>query len=93
MTTGAAHEVVRVRLRLVAWGATDADVDTAIRQAGLGSWRADWEFVEVERSVGGPCPVDPLDGGLVASGAGDGWAYAVYPARATPAPSPQRPVL
>lgn len=71
----------RINLRLVAWGVTDADLGNAVRHAGLGPARIDWEFIKIERLTGESCPINQWDGAAVATEAGNGWAYAVYPDR------------
>lgn len=75
------REPQKVRLRLVAWGESESGVQIAIHQAGLGAWRIDWEFTDIQRHTAVPCPIDQQDGAAVATGAGYGWAYAVYPER------------
>lgn len=74
----AVGQAARVRVRVRVWGLTDADVVTAERRAARGWGRNGWEFGEVERTVGGVCPLDVRDPGAVAAGADFGWAYTVH---------------
>jgi hypothetical protein len=69
-----------VRVRLLAWGLTEADTETAVQSAQRGRFRAGWEFATVERTIEGACPIDISDPKVIAADCGAGWAYAVYPA-------------
>jgi hypothetical protein len=71
-----------VPVRLFAWGLTDHDVETAVRSARRGPFRAAWDFTRVERDTEGACPIDVTDPKVIAADCGPGWAYAVYPAGA-----------
>lgn len=73
-------------MRLRVWGETDADVRHAEFKAADRPSRRGWEFTDVERLGGVPCPIDVRDPGAVAADRGYGWAYAVYPAGARVAP-------
>lgn len=68
-------------VRVLAWGAAPADVEGALRRAGQGFGRSGWQFAEVERLQGTPCPIDTRDPMTIAAEAGFDWAYAVYPLR------------
>jgi hypothetical protein len=76
----------RVPVRVLAWGVTEADIDSALARAGQGWARNTWQFAQVERLTGTPCPIDVKDPKSIAADAGFDWAYAVYsaaPARAS----------
>lgn len=73
-------QVNHVAVRLLAWGLTDRHVEKAVQSAQSGPSRADWNFVEVERSTEDACPIDPCDPRVIAADARNGWAYAVYAA-------------
>lgn len=68
-----------MRVRLYAWGRTEADIDRAVARAGRG-WRSrDWDLDVVRlRISAGPLPAeDPA--ALATEAAPDGsWAYAAY---------------
>lgn len=71
-----------VRIHLRAWGATEDDVDRAVREAGQGWGARNWEFVEVERLIGVPCPLPRYDPKSIYADAGFDWAYVAYRATA-----------
>lgn len=73
-----------VRVHLLAWGATGADVENAVYRAGQGWARETWEFVEVERFREVPCPLDLKDPAAIATGSGYHWAYVAYVAETAP---------
>lgn len=70
-----------IDVRLVVWGATEADQERAVDRAGQGWSRKAWEFVETERLTGYVCPLNLRDGSSIAADADYGWAYVVYPAQ------------
>lgn len=70
--------LLRVRIRLRAWGATAEDVDRAIREAGKGWGARNWDFVEIERLTGVPCPLPRYDPKSIYADAGFDWAYVAY---------------
>lgn len=83
-TEDAFHRPTRadtIDVRLLVWGATDADQERAVHRAGQGPSRNAWEFVETERVAGRVCPFNLRDGKSIAADEGSGWAYIVYPAR------------
>jgi len=68
-----------MRVRLLAWGRTEADIDRAVAWARRGSGRAGWDMDIMRlRIPAGPLPLeDPA--ALAAEAAPDGsWAYAAY---------------
>lgn len=65
-------------VRLVAWGASESDVERAINEAGSGWSRKSWEITSIERLTGVPCPLPQYDPKSLASGAGYDWAYAAF---------------
>ena len=82
---------LRTAVRVLAWGATQADIEHALYKASQGPSRNAWDFAEVERLIGIPCPIDVRDPDpkTIATDAGYHWAYAVYPVSSPTAP--QRP--
>lgn len=60
------------------WGLTEADQDRAVREAGQGWGARNWEFVEIERLTGVPCPLPRYDPKALYADAGFGWAYVAY---------------
>jgi hypothetical protein len=82
---------LRIAVHVLAWGVTQADIEHALYKAGQGPSRNAWEFAEVERLTGIPCPIDVRDPAptTIATDAGYHWAYAVYPLSGPTAP--QRP--
>ncbi len=68
----------RVRVQARVWGASDADADTALRQAQRGWGRGAWDFGDVERLVGGACPLNVRDRTALAAEQGNDWAYVVH---------------
>lgn len=68
----------RLPVRVRAWGATDAEVDEALRRAGRGWGRGGWEFADVKRLTGAPCPLDVHDRTALAAEQGYDWAYVVH---------------
>ncbi len=67
-----------VPIRLVVWGATEDDVKRAISEASWGWGRLTWEFVEIERHIGVPCPIDVEDPWSIAADRHYDWAYAAF---------------
>lgn len=67
----------RVAVHLLAWGEDGEQVERAVHAAGQSAARNTWEFVEVERLTGPPCPLDVREtgGGVIAADQGYGWAY------------------
>ncbi|MGH3631193.1 MAG: hypothetical protein ACRDRL_27590 [Sciscionella sp.] len=59
-------------------GETDTDIDQAIADAKVGWGRKTWDFVEIERHVGIPCPIDADDPTAIATDRQFGRAYAAY---------------
>lgn len=78
--TGAAA-LIHVRARL--WGATEADIELAVRRSAEGPYRDRWAFAEPVLYIGGVCPIDVREPhpAAIAADAGRGWAYDVYPIR------------
>ena len=70
----------RIQVRLLAWGITDQHAETAVQSAQRGSFRAAWDFTNIQRQTTDACPIDVTDVKLIAADCGAGWAYAVYPA-------------
>ena len=70
----------RTAMRVLAWGVTQADIEHALDKASQGPSRNAWDFAEVERLTGIPCPIDVRnpDPTTIATDAGYHWAYAVY---------------
>jgi hypothetical protein len=66
-------------VRVLAWGLTKEDAETAVRVAGFGPSRAAWDFTRIDWVTDGACPIDIRDPKVIAADAGSGWAYAVYP--------------
>ncbi len=64
-----------VPIHLVAWGATESDVERAISEASLGWGRQTWDIVAVERHIGVPCPIDVEDRWAIAADRHYDWAY------------------
>ncbi|HEV3170758.1 MAG TPA: hypothetical protein VGZ32_10485 [Actinocrinis sp.] len=69
-----------MRVHLLAWGFTAADVEHAVDKAGQGWARETWEFVEVERFQEVPCPLNIKDPAAIAAAQGYHWAYVAYTA-------------
>jgi hypothetical protein len=69
----------RVRVSLLAWGFTQADIEHAIDKALWGKGRQNWDFVDVQRLSELPCPLDVQDGKAIAADKERYWAYVVYP--------------
>lgn len=72
--------VERAPVRVAAWGLTPAHVGVAVDEMGLRPTRPSWSIAVFESKTGLPCPLNLDDKALIAAQAGDGWAYAVYPA-------------
>ena len=76
-----------VRVRVCAWGRTEADVETAIECAALGAGRVDWEFADIERAAAAPRLIDLDDPKALAADRDMNdectWAYVVYPVGGT----------
>jgi hypothetical protein len=69
----------QVRVYLLAWGVTLADVEHAIEKATWGEARQGWDFVGIKRLNELPCPLDVRDGRAIAADCDRYWAYVVYP--------------
>jgi len=80
---GAHASPPRSPVSLQVWGTTPAEQEHAIRKAGQGWGRNNWDFVETERLTGEVCPLNLQDGKRIAADSGYGWAYIVYPAGRT----------
>jgi hypothetical protein len=70
---------VRVRVSLLAWGFTRADIEHAVDKAMRGEARKGWDFVDVTRLDEVPCPLNIDDGRALAAEQEHYWAYVVYP--------------
>jgi hypothetical protein len=71
----------RTGVRVLAWGATQEELEHALREVEWHPARRFWEVGEPETSVGASCPIDVNDPNRVTADRGFGWAYAVYPVR------------
>lgn len=67
-----------VPVRLEVWGETDRAADDAVDDAGFGWSRETWDFVEITRHVGVPCPIDFDDPSAIASERHYGRGYVAY---------------
>lgn len=78
----------RIAVRLLAWGLTEADVETAIDRATIGPGRVEWQFAEVDCTTAARCPLNLDDPKTIAAGQDasgtHAWAYAVYRAQVAP---------
>lgn len=72
-----------VPVRLLAWGESEADIQKAVDHAGHEPSRSRWQFTEIERVTGTPCPINVRSPrpAVLAADAGYGWAYEVYAVR------------
>lgn len=71
-------------VRAEVWGATPNDVQMAVANAKNVPSRRQWDFTQIDELAGPACPIDARNPPphSLASDAGYGWAYAVYPVRA-----------
>jgi hypothetical protein len=69
----------KVAVHVQAWGVTNADIEHALYRAEVQPSRHGWEFAEIERLTGVPCPLDVRNPGprALAADAGYHWAYLV----------------
>lgn len=70
-----------VRVSLLAWGASEEDVDRAIAAARQPWSHRTWEITHVERLTGVPCPLPDFDPRMITKESGYDWAYIAYPDR------------
>jgi hypothetical protein len=68
-------------VRMLAWGTTEVNAKEAVREAQRVPSRAAWDFAEIDMRAGGTCPIDVRDPPrqALATEAGVGWAYEIYP--------------